>query len=126
MGLKIAIFKKGGQTFTDSYAKISGVKYDNDSKIASFGVKIYVSKEDKNLITEIGNQWAKINAGTDMVAQCYAKIDTLIAQQKSKITNLETETALIVGNDNLKLRNEHLLNQLKANELLHLDGSTEW
>ena len=49
MGLKISEFKKGGQTFTDAYAKVSNVRYDNDSKIASFGIKIFVSKEDKKL-----------------------------------------------------------------------------
>jgi hypothetical protein len=126
MGLKISTYKKGGQTFTDAYAKVSNVRYDNDSKIASFGIKIYVSKEDKNLVTEIGNQWTKIVAGTDMVTQCYTKINTIISQQRTQIAKLENENALIIDNDNLKFRNENMIGQMKGNELLQLDGSVEW
>ena len=126
MGLKISSFKKGGQTFTDAYAKVSSVRYDNDSKIASFGIKVFVSKEDKNLITEIQNQWVKAEAGTDMIAQCYSRINTIIAQTNANITAQQAVIDAIVANDNLKLSKESMLNQLKAMEVLQLADSVEW
>jgi hypothetical protein len=126
MGLKISTFKKGGQTFTDAYAKVSSVRYDNDSKVASYGIKIFVSKADKNLITEIQNQWCKIVAGTDMVTQCYTKINTIIDQQKAQIAKLIADNLLIVDNDNLKLRNESTIIHLQDNELLQLTDSVEF
>lgn len=126
MGLKITTFKKGGQTFIDAYAKVSGVRYDNDSKIASFGIKIFVSKEDKNLITEIQNQWVRVVGGTDMVAQCYSKVATIISQTNTQIATLQTQIDAVVNNDNLKLRLENQLNQMKGSEVLQLDGAVEW
>ena len=126
MGLKISEFKKGGSTFTDAYAKVSGVRYDNDSKIATFGLKIFVSKTDKNLITEIQNQWVQIEAGTDMVAQCYGKLSTHIAQINAQIAAKQIAIDAIVGNDNLKLREQNMLNSLKDLEVRQLDGSVEW
>lgn len=126
MGLKISTFKKGGQTFTDAYAKVSNVRYDNDSKIASFGIKVFVSKEDKNLITEFQNQWVRVVTGTDMVAQCYSRINTIITQTNANITAQQTVIDAIVNNDNLKLQKENQLNQMKETEILQLDGATEW
>jgi hypothetical protein len=126
MGLKIAEFKKGGSTFTDAYAKVGNVRYDNDSKIANFGVKVLVSKEDKNEIAEMRDQWVKVAAGVDMVGQCYAKITTIIAQANAMIVARQATIDAIVDNDNLKLREENMLNQLKANELLQLTGGVEW
>ena len=126
MGLTISIFKKGGQTFTDAYAKVSSVRYDNDSKVASFGIKIFVSKEDKNLITEIPNNWTKVVAGTDIVTQCYTKINTIIDQQKAQIDKLIADNLLIVDNDNLKLRNESTIIHMQNNELLQLEDSVEF
>jgi hypothetical protein len=126
MGLKISTFKKGGQTFTDAYAKVSNVRYDNDSKIASFGIKVFVSKDDRNLITEMLNQWVMVVAGTDMVAQCYIKVNTIISQINAQIANLETQITSTVDNDNLKLSMGYQLNQLKSNEILQLDGATEY
>jgi hypothetical protein len=126
MGLKINSFKKGGSTFTDAYAKVGGVRYDNDSKIASFGIKIFVSKEDKNVISEIPYQWVRVTAGTDMVAQCYAKINTVIAQTNTQIANLQTQIDAVVDNDNLELSLEYQLNQMKGSEVLQLDGGLEW
>ncbi len=126
MGLKINQFKKSGSTFTDTYAKISNVRYDNDSKIACFGIKVFVSKEDKNLITEIQNQWCKVEAGTDLVAQCYTKINTNISQTKVQIVVKQVAIDAIMDNDNLKLMKENQLNQLKSMEVLQLDGALEW
>ena len=123
MGLKINSFKKNGGVFVDAYAKVSGVNYNNETKIASFGISIYTSKTDKNLICEIKNQWAKINAGTDMVAQCYDKINSNINQLKNQIAANQIEIDSIVDNDNLKLRKEHMNVQLKADDLLQLDGA---
>lgn len=126
MGLKILNFKKGGQTFTDAYAKVSGVRYDNDSKIASFGIKVYTSKEDKNLITEIPHLWAKIEAGTDMVAQCYLKINANISQTKNHITAKQAAIDATLDDDNAKLRLEFQLNQMLKNELLQFDEAVEF
>ena len=126
MGLKILTFKKGGSTFTDAYAKVSGVKYDNESKIASFGIKVFVSKTDKNLISEIQNQWVKIEAGTDMVAQCYVKVNTIISQTNAQISAQQTAIDAITDNDNLKLSKESMLNRLKESEILQLEEAIEW
>ena len=126
MGLKISTFKKRGQIFTNAYAKVGNVQYDNNSKTATYCIKIFVSKEDKNLIAEIQNQRVKIIAGTDMIAQCYTKIDTHISQLKAQIAKLETETAAIVDNDNLKFRNENQIALLKESEILQLENSVEW
>lgn len=125
MGLKISTFKKGGQTFTDAYAKVSNVRYDNDSKIASFDIKVFVSKTDKNLISEIANQWAHITTGTDIIAQCYTKINTHISQLKTQILALVTANALILDNDNLKFQNENTISQLNESDLLQFDGAVE-
>lgn len=126
MGLKIQQFKKGGSTFTDAYAKVSGVRYDNDSKIASFGINVFPTKGDTNLITEIGHQWVKVVPGTDMVAQCYGKIASIITQTNAQIAAQQTAIDAIVDNDNLKLMKEHQLNQLKNMEVLQLEGAVEW
>jgi hypothetical protein len=61
-----------------------------------------------------------------MVAQCYTKINTIISQTNARITALQAEIVATVENDNLKLRLENQLNQLKANEILQLDGAIEW
>jgi hypothetical protein len=126
MGLKISTFKKGGQTFTDAYAKIGNVKYDNDTKVASFGIKIFVGKNDRNLITEIHNQCVRLIVGEDMLKQCYLRINTLISQMKSQIERIESENSLIVDDDNLKLRNEGTIAQIKNAELLQLENSIDW
>jgi hypothetical protein len=125
MGLKIKQFKKGGQTFTDAYAKVGGVRYDNETKIASFGIKIFMSKEDKNLISEIPNLWVRVTPGTDMLAQCYARISTIITQTNAQITNQQAVIDAIVDNDNLKLMKESQLARMKENEVLQLEGSEE-
>jgi hypothetical protein len=61
-----------------------------------------------------------------MVGQCYAKITTIIAQANAMIVARQATIDAIVDNDNLKLREENMLNQLKANELLQLTGGVEW
>lgn len=126
MGLKIAQFKKGGHTFVDAYAKVGNIKYDNDSKIAQFNIKIYPSKDDKNIIYEISNNWVRIVPDTDYIAQCYNKILISIAQIKSKIATQQALIDSITNDDNLKLKEEEILNGLKSMEILQLDGATEW
>lgn len=126
MGLKISTFAKGGQTFTDVYAKVDDVAFDNDSKIASFGVKIYVSKTDKNLIASINGQLVRIEAGSDMIAQCYGKINSIITEKTAQIAEQQTAVDAITEDSVYKLILEKTLNQLKANDLLQLNGAVEW
>lgn len=123
MGLKISKFEKNGNTFTDAYAKVSGINFNNDTKIASFGISVYPSKVDKNLICEIKNQWVRVSSGVDMVAQCYTKINTNIDQLKNQIVTNQNEIDAIVDNDNLKLRKEQMNEQLKADDILQLEGA---
>jgi hypothetical protein len=61
-----------------------------------------------------------------MVAQCYIKVNTIISQINAQIANLETQITSTVDNDNLKLSMGYQLNQLKSNEILQLDGATEY
>ena len=126
MGLKISEFKKGGVTFTDAYAKVSSINYNNDTKIVSFGLSIYSNKEDKNKVSDITNYWVKAEAGQDMVAQCYDKINTIISQSNARIASLEAEIATIVDNDNAKYQKEVQLAQMKSAEILQLDDAVEW
>jgi oligoendopeptidase F len=126
MGLKISEFKKGGVTFTDAYAKVSNVNYNNDTKIASFGLSVFSNKEDKNKVSDFPNYWVKVSTGEDMVAQCYGKIDTMITQSKARIVTLEADIAAIEGNDSAKYQKEAQLAQLQSADILQLDGAIEW
>lgn len=124
MGLKISTYKTNGNEFTDAYAKVDNVRYDNNSKIASFDVAIYPTKESDNLIEKEYNNWVKIEPGTDMIAQCYSKLSQSILQLKDRISELETEiTSTDIQSD--KIRKEFELRGLKMNKSLQLVGE-EW
>ena len=124
MGLKISTYKTNGNEFVDAFAKIDNVRYDNNSKIASFDVAIYPTKGSENLIEKAANNWVKIEAGSDMVSQCYTKLNQSITQLQSQITRLESE---IASTENLseKTRKEFDLRRLKMNKSLQLVG-VEW
>ncbi len=126
MGLKISTFKKGGQTFIDAYGKIGRIKYDNNSKIAQFSIQIFPTKADSNLITEFKTQWIIFEVGTDMIAQCYTRINNIISQTKVNILEQQNIIDTIVNNDNLKVQKINQLMYLKQTEILQLDGATEW
>ena len=124
MGLKISTYKTNGNEFIDAYAKVNNVHYDNNSKIASFDVAVYPEKDSDNLIEIAGNNWAKIESGTDMISQCYDKLNQSVTQMLSRITQLEAE---IEETENIseKFRKEFELQNLKMNKSLQLVGE-EW
>ena len=124
MGLKISTYKTNGNEYTDAYVKIDNVRYDNNSKIASFDVAVYPTKGSDNLIEKASNNWVKIEAGVDMLAQCYTKLAQSINQLQAQITRIESE---ITAAENLseKGRKEFELRRLKMNKSLQLIGE-EW
>ena len=124
MGLKISTYKTNGNEFVDAFAKIDNVRYDNNSKIASFDVAIYPTKGSENLIEKAASNWAKIDSGVDMVAQCYTKLNQSITQLQTRITALEAEIATTEITSE-KYRKEFELRRLKANKSLQLVG-IEW
>ena len=124
MGLKISTYKTNGNEFVDAYAKIDNVRYDNNSKIASFEVAVYPTKGSDNLIEKASNNWVKIETGTDMVTQCYTKLNQSIVQLQSQITRIESEIAT-TENLSEKTRKEFELRRLKMNKSLQLVGA-EW
>jgi hypothetical protein len=123
MGLKIIQFKKNGGVFVDAYAKVSSINYNNDTKIASFGISIYPSKVDRNMIYESPRLWVKVDPGFDIVEQCYNRIGSIISQTLSQIELMQSEIDSIVGNDNLKLSKVNMLSKVKEEDLLQLIGS---
>lgn len=124
MGLKISNYKTNGNEYVDAYAKVDNVRYDNNSKIASFDVAVYPTKGSDNLIEKAANNWVKIETGVDMVAQCYTKLNQSITQLQAQITRLETE---ITTTENIseKSRKEFELRRLKMNKSIQLVG-VEW
>ena len=124
MGLKISTYKTNGNEFVDAYAKIDNVRYDNNSKIASFDVAVYPTKGSDNLIEKVANNWVKIEAGTDMVTQCYTKLNQSVTQLQAQITRIESEIAT-TENISEKTRKEFELRRLKINKSLQLVGE-EW
>ena len=124
MGLKISTYKTNGQEFVDAYAKVDNIRYDNNSKIAQFDVAVFPTKGSDNLIEKAATNWAKIESGTDMVAQCYTKLSQSISQMQTRITALEAEIAATeIASE--KHRKEFELRRLKANKSLQLVG-VEW
>ena len=124
MGLKISTYKTNGNEFVDAYAKIDNVRYDNNSKIASFDVAIYPTKGSDNLIEKVVSNWVKIEAGTDMVIQCYTKLNQSVTQLQAQITRIESEIST-TENISEKIRKEFELRRLKINKSLQLVGE-EW
>ncbi len=124
MGLKISTYKTNGNEFVDVYAKVDNVHYDNNSKIASFDIAVYPTKGSDNLIEKASNNWVKIEAGTDMIAQCYTKLNQSIVQLQNQITRIESEIAT-TENLSEKTRKEFELRRLKMNKSLQLVG-VEW
>lgn len=124
MGLKISNYKANGSEFIDAYAKVDNVRYDNNSKIASFDVAVYPTKGSDNLIEKAISNWVKIESGSDMITQCYLKLNQSIIQLQSQITRIESE---ITTTENLsdKNRKEFELRRLKVNKSLQLVGE-EW
>ena len=124
MGLKISTYKTNGNEFVDAYAKIDNVRYDNNSKIASFEIAVYPTKGSNNLIEKPINTWAKLESGVDSIAQCYVKLAQTVSNAKSRIEQLESEIA-IAEDEPEKFRKEMELSKLKTNNLLQLEGE-EW
>ena len=124
MGLKISTYKTNGNEFVDAYVKLDNVRYDNNSKIASFDVAIYPTKGSDNLIEKVASNWVKIEAGTDMVTQCYTKLNQSITQLQAQITRIESEIAT-TENISEKTRKEFELLRSKINKILQLVG-VEW
>lgn len=124
MGLKISTYKANGNEYVDAYAKVDNVRYDNNSKIASFEVAVYPTKGSDNLIEKVANNWVKIEPGVDMIAQCYTKLTQSIAQFQLQITRLEGEIS-VAENISEKTRKEFELRRIKLNKMLQLVG-VEW
>lgn len=121
MGLKISTYKINGNEFVDAYAKIDNVLYDNNSKIASFDIAVYPTKGSDNLIEKALSNWVKIEAGVDMISQCYTKLNQSITQLQAQITHIESEIAT-TENLSEKTRKEFELRRLKMNKSLQLVG----
>ena len=124
MGLKISTYKTNGNEFVDTYAKVDNVRYDNNSKIASFDIAVYPTKGSDNLIEKASSNWVKIEVGVDMISQCYTKLNQSITQLQSQITRIESEIAT-TENISEKTRKEFELRRLKMNKSLQLVGA-EW
>ena len=124
MGLKISTYKTNGNEFTDAYAKVDNIRYDNNSKIASFEIAVYPTKGSNNLIEKPINTWAKLESGVDSTTQCYTKLAQIISNAKSRIVQLESEIAIEEDGPE-KFRKEMELSKLKTNNLLQLEGE-EW
>lgn len=124
MGLKISTYKVNGNTFNDAYAKVDSIRYDNNTKVASFDVAVYPTKGDNNLIEKAVSNWAKINAGEDMTAQCYVKLAAHVLQLQSQVAAIETAIAGLEDGAE-KTRKEFELRRLKSMKALQLAG-TEW
>lgn len=121
MGLKISTYKTKGNTFTDAYAKVLNVRYDNNAKIATFDIAIYPTKGDDNLIETIGNNWIKVESGSDMVQQCYDKLKEVITSYGLMISKIETELQGELTHFE-KTRKEFDLKKLKDLKVLQLSG----
>lgn len=124
MGLKISTYKVNGSEFVDAYAKVDNIRYDNNSKIASFEIAVYPTKGSNNLIEKPINTWAKLESGVDSTVQCYAKLAQIVSNTKSRIEQLESEIAIEEDGPE-KFRKEMELSKLKTNNLLQLEGE-EW
>ena len=126
MGLKIAQFKKNGNTFTDAYGKVSGVNYNNNTKIATFSVSIYPTKGENNLIHKFANYYTKVEPTDDILVKCYARIPSIIADIKAQIAEREARKLEIANDANKVLQVEAQIAQMKHNDFLQLDGAVEW
>ena len=124
MGLKISSYKVNGSEFVDAYAKVDNIRYNNNSKIASFEMAVYPTKGSNNLIEKPINTWAKLESGVDSTAQCYTKLAQIVSNAKSRIEQLESEIAIEEDGPE-KFRKEMELSKLKTNNLLQLEGE-EW
>ena len=124
MGLKISSYKVNGSEFVDAYAKVDNIRYNNNSKIASFEMAVYPTKGSNNLIEKPINTWAKLESGVDSTAQCYTKLAQIVSNTKSRIEQLESEIANEEDGPE-KFRKEMELSKLKTNNLLQLEGE-EW
>jgi hypothetical protein len=119
MGLKINTFKKFGMTFTDAYAKVMNVVYNNNSKIATFNIAVYPNQSSLNVICITDKQLSTVvEPGVDIVAQCYQRVNVLIAETRAKITLLESQADLLPEQQNQ-------IEELKYCELMNFEGATE-
>lgn len=126
MGLLIKSFKKNGVEFTDAYAKVAQVNYDNDTKTASFSVSVYPKKDDNNLITNIQGLWVLATTDVDIVKQCYERIGVSILNIKNKIADLEAQIEATPEDDNNRYSLLQMVENLKKVELLQLDQAVQW
>ncbi|HLP06070.1 MAG TPA: hypothetical protein VK152_11645 [Paludibacter sp.] len=122
MGLVILKLTERGVQFENAYAKVDNVSYDNNSKIASFDVAIYDSKDNLNLIKKITGLFVKVVSGTDTTAQCYNRIAELTASIKadaeSKQQLIDAETDI-----NRKFMLERQLSMATKPEIMALDAA---
>jgi|GEM_PF-3960091 len=126
MGLKIAQFKKNGIVFPDAYAKILNVSYNNSSKIATFSIGVYPAKDDSNIIHKFTNYYAKIEPVDNVTVKCYNRISTIVANVNAQIAEREARKLEIANDENKVLAVDAQIAQLKASEILQLDGAVEW
>ena len=122
MGLIISNFKSKGHSFTNAYAKVNNAVVDNNLKIVTFNINVYSSKDDKNLITSITRQWCKPAVGEGVIEACYNSLATKVAIIKNDIDRKQSEVDNATS-DNIKYRNQFLLEKLKENELLQFEDA---
>jgi hypothetical protein len=123
MGLIIGIFKKNGNVFTNAYARIGEIAFNNKTKIATFNIKVFSNKTDANLITTVSGLFKKIISGNDMAAQCYTQVNNEIARLKAQIATYQSEADLIVEGDTMRLIIESKIDSLTKRDILQLDGA---
>ena len=125
MGLNIAQYKKNGNTFTNAYAKVSGVNYNNDTKIAVFSVSVHPAKGETNTIQKFNDYYTKVESTDNVIVKCYSRIQSIISQIKAQIASLEAKKLEIVDDENAVLKIEAQIAQLQKNDILQLEGATE-
>lgn len=123
MGLIISKFVNSGVEFVNAYAKIGDVIFDNSSKIATFSVEFYNNSEKRNLIKKITGLYVVVNPGSDMIAQCYNRLNQFVTNQKSAIEMLTSDIDAEIDL-NKKYRLAQHLRSMEKSELLCLDGAT--
>lgn len=127
MGLKIKSFKNKGNTFVDAYAKVENFNLPNDvTKIATFNIKVYDTKDSTNLIMMYPTSHIKINTNENSIPQCYAYTQSIIDSKKEQIAKLTALSTVPALPENKKLSYLSMIEQIKSDDILQLDGAEIW
>ena len=121
MGLKISTYKANGSEFTGAYAKVDNVRYDNNSKTATFELAVYPDQFSDNLIEKVNGGWVKAAQDVDIVEQCYSELGLTISRILGEISTLESAIATI-EDEHEKAHKEFDLRRLKSNKMLQFIG----